>query len=338
MPAVAQTFPLYYLNRGRQRQGIINGSFDIWQRGTRFTLGPGVTYTADRFYYDNGGGTGTKQIELAFVNPDEPPAEENIANALVIVKSSISGETTNDMFGQKVPGVDYGAGKAVSVGMWLWTTDAEVIEDIIIEQNFGTGGTPSDSTFTVIATNVVLSGTPQWFEFTTILPSIVGKTLGTNNDDHINLFLRFGQNVDKVVYTTGWQLNVGTATLTFQRKSRGEELADCLLFFERQNVTGNLLPTPAMAWDSSHVWANLSYALKWRPPKKVALSEVPRFHYWKDGYAWRFTAQSWSYGDATETTINGEFTVEYDPRPEGSAYVWQTSPGSPVWIDISSEL
>ena len=338
MPAVAQTFPLYYLNRGRQRQGIINGSFDVWQRGTLFLLPVGVNYTADRFYYLNNGGSGTKRAEISYVNPGEPPSLENLANAIVLARTGISGEVDPDAFGQRIPGVDYGAGQAVSIGMWLWSDADEVVGALKVEQNFGTGGSPSVSTVTTVATNIQVGTEPTWFEFTLNMPSIVGKTLGDNGDDHIDVYLEFEVNDDILLYTTGWQVNVGTAVLPFQRKSRGEELADCLLFFERQNVAGNLLPSPLIAWDSSHVRANLTFTPKWRPPNKVALSAVLRFRFWKDGSGQYFKEQSWAYEVATETTIQGEFEVTNDPGPKGSVYVWEASPGTPVWIDISSEL
>lgn len=338
MPAVAQTFPAFYLNQGRQRQGIVNGSFDIWQRGTVFTLTSGNNYTADRFYYYHAGGAGTKRAELAYVQADEAPAEKNIANAIVITRIGVSGEIDNDEFGQKIPGVDYGAGQAVSIGMYLWSDAPEVIGRLVVEQRFGTGGSPSVTTRTEFASSIQVTATPQFYEFTGILPSIVGKTLGTDGDDHLAVFLEFDLNDDIRLYTTGWQVNIGTAVLPFQRKTRGEEFADCLLFFERQNVAGNFLPTPVMAWDSTHVFTNLTFAPKWRPPNKVALSEISRFRYWKDDYGNSFVSVGWLYAEATETTIQARFKVEDDPGPICSVYLWSGTSGSPVWIDISSEL
>ena len=338
MPAVAQTFPAFYLNQGRQRQGIVNGSFDIWQRGTLFTLTTGTNYTADRFNYYHAGGAGTKRAELAYVNPGEAPAERNISNAIVLTRIGVSGEIDNDEFGQKIPGVDYGAGQAVSIGMYLWSDADEVIGSLVAEQRFGTGGTPSASTGTTYATNIQVTTTPTFYEFTAILPSIAGKTLGTNGDDHLAVFLEFNLNDDILLYTTGWQVNVGTAVLPFQRKSRGEELADCLLFFERLSVAGNFMTSPAMAWDATHVWANLSFTPKFRPPVNAKLSLISRFGYWKDGFSRSFSGESWEYSEATESTIQGQFTVSYDPGTRGLPYVWAATSGTPVWIDISSEL
>lgn len=338
MPAIAQTFPLFFLNQDRYRQNVINGGFDIWQRGRSFTVWAGEYYTADRFVGTSGDTVHPMYVEHYSLPVDNSVRAYGIKNAMRIYRTNATAGTFNPSILTKIPGAEYGAGDSVSFGMWMWADAPLTLDRIGLNREYGSGGTPSAKEYYSFATAVTIGTTPTFYEFSLNLGSIVGKTFGTDGNDCLEIVLWFPKNTLFNCYTTGWQMNTGARCLPYQPKTESQELAACLLFFERQNVAGNFLPSPAMAWDSSHVWANLTFTPKWRPPNNVALSIVPRFQYWKDGYARSFSAESWAYADATETTIQGQFEVNYDPGPKGSVYVWQASAGSPVWIDISSEL
>ena len=59
---------------------------------------------------------------------------------------------------------------------------------VALQQSFGTGGSPSTA---VNASSVTVSLTGSWepFAATIAVPSIAGKTIGTNGDDHLKLDL-----------------------------------------------------------------------------------------------------------------------------------------------------
>ena len=117
-----------------------------------------------------------------------------------------------------------------------------------------------------------------------------------------------------------------------------DELANCLLFFERLNTEGNLMPWPVMAWDTTHVWGNIQFSQKFRPPHTISTSAISNFGYWKDGYARSFDSVVWDYADARITTIQGKFVVSYDPGTRGTPYVWNSADAPEGYIDIDCEL
>lgn len=83
-----------------------------------------------------------------------------------------------------------------------------------IDQNFGSGGTPSATVSTLIG---VYSLTPTWTVYKTVftIPTIGGMTIGTNGDDFIQL--KFGLQTNSINNTniTNVQILVGENTVPF---------------------------------------------------------------------------------------------------------------------------
>lgn len=107
---------------------------------------------------------------------------------------------------------------------------------IIAQQFFGTGGTPSATV------NTILLNFPALTEFssasiTTVLPSTAGKTLGTNGDDALNIIFRMPLNQISNVGGTNFQLVHGTILPDMEHQSDS---------YIRALVLGNDLPIPAV--------------------------------------------------------------------------------------------
>jgi hypothetical protein len=90
--------------------------------------------------------------------------------------------------GQRVEDVRTFAGQRVTLSFWARSTAGAQPLGYALFQNFGTGGSPSSM---AQATQVTGSGpyTPsaswQRYSYTFDLPSISGKTIGTNNDSYL---------------------------------------------------------------------------------------------------------------------------------------------------------
>ncbi len=162
------------------RNKIINPNFDVWQRG----IGPFTTgYCADRWHVVFGTGASTSISRANFVPTDSVPfVEKYCLNWARTVAGSAS-----SFLGQKIEGVRTLAGKKVTLTLWA-SANAAITLRPYLQQNFGTGGSPSAIVWNSPTSNpqtlaLVGDGVTRKFSFTLDLPKITNKTLGTNNDD-----------------------------------------------------------------------------------------------------------------------------------------------------------
>jgi hypothetical protein len=217
---------------------IINGAFDIWQRGTSFT---GITtqqYTADRWEFVPSGATVT--ITRESFTPDE-------LNADVFGESSFylkyNSTTSNDfqLLEQKIEDVRTLAGQTFTASFWAKGVNpsSPAILEVRIGQNFGSGGSAVVNAITPRPTL-----TEQWqkFTFTGTMPSIQGKTLGSNN----HVFFRFIQvasqsTVPWEISIWGVQLEAGPVATPFKRNANSlqGELAACQRYYYRTSASAS---------------------------------------------------------------------------------------------------
>nr|BAE72670.1 deduced tail fiber protein [Xanthomonas phage OP1h2] len=156
--------------------------------------------------------------------------------------------------GQKIEGVHTLAGGKATLSVWLRSTVAGKRLGVRIYQSFGTGGSPSAAVSTIITpTPLTLSTNFQKYTLTFDVPSVSGKTLGTNNNDY--LYLVFDITGD--AYGTALsgqtaqiefafpQLEKGSVATDFEFRSPGVEKALCEWYLKagvvalRGNGTGS---------------------------------------------------------------------------------------------------
>jgi hypothetical protein len=210
---------------------IINGAFDVWQRGTSFANPANFSYFADRFYSvsNNSGGTVTLSRQT-FTGTDIP-----VAGAQYYFRSvgaSPTGAAYN-VFGQRIENVQTFAGQTVTISFYAKAdTPRNVTPNLY--QNFGSGGSTEVQT-----TGSAISLTTSWARYsqTFTVPSISGKTIGTSS------FLAFEisqpVNVSHTLEYYGVQLEAGSVATSFQTATgtiQGE-LAACQRYFIR--IGGN---------------------------------------------------------------------------------------------------
>jgi hypothetical protein len=231
----------YTENYAAGKNKIINGDMNIWQRGTSFTPAPAsVVYTADRFY--NVVASGTTVSRQAFTAGTAPVAGYE---GQFYMNQTITANNQNYETGQRIENARTFAGQTVTLSFWARSTVGAQPLNIKVMQNFGTGGSPSAS---VNATYVSGSGTPytptsswQRFTFTLTVPSVSGKTFGTNNDSY--LYVMLWQYTTTATNTSidiwGVQLEAGSVATAFQTATgtlQGE-LAACQRYYYRLTPT-----------------------------------------------------------------------------------------------------
>lgn len=248
--------------RGMHGQAIINGNFDVWQRGASFSKPWHLTFLADRWrvvnaYFEEPALTVSKQELL----PGDVPYSSSF------LRINVSGPGNNfNANGYAEHGIrqdiENGTrflcrdGKGVTLSFYARSNIPNKKIAAYAFQNYGTGGspTPQENVF-----GKVFTLTPQWKRYTVVLTTytLEGKTFGTNNDDALIIMIDelwgastgwfFGTNVEENYSAAGSidiaqvVVNVGKFPTMFAPKSISDELLACQRYFQIRS-TNNVNP------------------------------------------------------------------------------------------------
>ena len=238
--SAAGNFNITSINNGPlagMRNAIINGNFDIWQRGTSFTA---LEYGADRWVHARIGTTQTATRQSFTVGQTAVPNEPTYFCRTVVTSVAGAGNFCNLI--QRIEDVRSFAGQQVTISFWA---KADATKNIAVDlvQYFGTGGSPSASVDSIGSTKVSIGTTFQKVTITTTLPSISGKTLGSNNDHSLILSIffdagsDFNARTDSLGQQSGTfeiaqvQVEPGPVATPFERRPIGTELALCQRYY-----------------------------------------------------------------------------------------------------------
>jgi hypothetical protein len=223
---------------------IINGAFDFWQRGTSYTLDE--YGSADRWLQYRNGGTVT-QSRQAFAAGDTLGSN----NPTYFMRQTVSGQSTAGNFafvGQRIESVRSYAGQTITVLGWARRSSGSGNMVVACGQGFGTGGSPSAN---VDITPQTITLTSSWAPFaaTFAVPSISGKTLGTNGNDNITVLFWTSAGSDYNASTNSlgiqtigvdlWGIHIKQGTHTtsavdlYRQPELGPELARCQRYYEK---------------------------------------------------------------------------------------------------------
>lgn len=313
------------------RNKILNGDFSIWQRGTSFSSSG---YTADRWKW--AGGTGT--ISRQQFTPGSAPVAGY--EGQYYLNWTITGNSQNYELQQNIENVRTFAGQTVTLSFWARSTAGAQTQNAYIYQNFGTGGSPSSMVEAGAATYTPTS-TWQRFSFTYTMPSIEGKTLGTNNDHYV--WVRIAQMTTTATNTSldiwGVQLEAGNQATPFHTATPNQqtELAACQRYYYRETKpsTGSSLIGPAYARTASISFVTWTFPVTMRSIPTLAFSNNTQ----------DFNLQI-AGGDATFNTLSGSSiasTTRASLRADAGSYtIGQAGVlgfnNTNAWIEASSEL
>ena len=217
---------------------IINGNFDIWQRGTVANLGNGGTmvFGPDRWKaWSNGTGmVGTISRQTFALGQTDVPSNPTYFCRVDITTPAIS--QSYNVVAQFIESALTFAGQPVAISFWAKASADINLPGIELQQHFGSGGAPSAMTDNILVTN--LSLTPVWQKFTyiTTLASIAGKSLGTNNDSALILQLGLPVNAMSTVDIAQVQVEAGNVVTEFEQRHIAEELALCQRYYEKSYI------------------------------------------------------------------------------------------------------
>jgi hypothetical protein len=221
----------YTANFAAGKNKIINGDFGIWQRGTSFTNPTSGTYTCDRFYQEFNGTGATRTISQQTFSPGTAPVLGYEGTYFYRYAVSVAGTgNTYQAFYQKIEDVRIFANQTVTISFWAKASGNVSINPIEVYQDFGTGG----SAGAYATTTGSYSVTTSWQRFTTTfsMPSISGKTVGTNSSVRIGFYMPSASTIQFDMW--GIQFEAGPVVTAFQTATgtlQGE-LAACQRYYQ----------------------------------------------------------------------------------------------------------
>ena len=266
------------------RNLIINGAMQVAQRGTssssQTTTG---YYTVDRFQY----GISTSGTHTLEQSNDGPVGFTNSAK-ISCTTADTSLDTNSELFivqkieAQNLQHLNYGSADAVDLTLSLWVksnkTGTYAIEifqaddnrtcgfELVVDQ---TGW--KQYTFTIPGDTTGVIDNDNGIGFWIFLWMVSGteKTSGTftNGSWEANVvsnrlpsgLVNFADSNTNALWTTGWQLEVGSVATPFEHRSYGDELVKCQRYYQQITVGGGNNIQEGISWNSTSAVATLYY-------------------------------------------------------------------------------
>jgi hypothetical protein len=209
-----------------QGNAIINGAFDIWQRGTTFNTGG---FNADRWQAFPSGTTTFSFSRQGFGGGLQLPNYGEAQFYLRYAVTSASGATFNSLV-NRIEDVRTFAGQTVTLSYWARATSGTHTITNRLTQNFGSGGSGG---VTVTGSTHTLTSVFQRFTSTMTLPTMSGKTVGAGN--YLQVEFNFPLNTAFEIDVAGVQLEAGSVATPFRRNANSlqGELAACQRYYFR---------------------------------------------------------------------------------------------------------
>ncbi len=310
------------------RNRIINGGFDIWQRGTSQTTSD--YGSSDRWKHLHTGSTKTASRQTFTLGQTDVPGNPKYYQRTVV--SSVAGSGNYVLMAQFIESVYTFAGQQATLSFYA---KADAAKNIAIEfgQSFGSGGSPSASIDGISVTTIALTAAWTKYTVTLTLPSISGKTLGSGNDFlRVYFWFEAGSTLDSRTNSLGQQsgtfdiaqvqLEPGSIATPFEFRPYGTELALCQRYYEviPLNQIPALYKTAGTAF--RHLGRIAFKATKRTTPSTIDI--IGGSAYWADGV--------WIYSETSSTGFNFRGITTDAFGVEQSRQAGGATPTDNLWV------
>ena len=324
-PAYSHTF----------RNKIINGNFDIWQRGTSQTHGGGGYGCVDR--WRPGRSNSTIEVYQQSFNLGQTEVPGNPKYYVREVVTSVSGSGSQAILQHRIEDVSTLSGKTATLSFWAKADETKNIATDFF-QNFGTGGTPSSTVYGIGSTTHNL--TTSWQKFTTTfsIPSMSGKIIGTDRNHFagINFWLEAGSDWDDRTNSLGQQsgtfdiaqvqLEEGPVATPFEQRPYDLELSLCQRYYQQ-------LWLSCISRDynrRAHIFHSLTPNMRKKPTAKVYSGRpeqtLNKVSYYSSGAEVAVESISYWQPEIAGVTEGVPIVISYVQCPSGSTFSTQ-----PLW-------
>lgn len=262
---------------GVLQANVLNGHFALWQRATSITA---AGYAADRWMMGKSGGTVTFSRQSVAMGELFGPNSPLYHARLEVTGQSAVGDY--GVLAQRVEGVRTHNGQTVTVLGYARRVSGAGNIAIDLSQVFGTGGAPS-AQVNVTPVQVALSTIWTPFAATFLIPSVSGKTLGSNGDSYLQLafWASAGSNWNARTGSLGiqtlgvdlWGINIRRGTLPatyaalYVPPSTPANERECFRFYETIDVKAGVTST-----SGNTVWMRQNFLVPKRAAPVMAVS------------------------------------------------------------------
>lgn len=170
------------------RNKVINGDFEVAKRSTSVVAGAGFKYVTDRWARVGAGSTLAYAQQEFAAGITTPPGNPRYYGRFTV--ASVAGATNYAAIYHAMEDVRTLSGKTVTVTFYA-KADASKNIGFELYQWFGLGGSPSSAITGIGAQQCALTTSWQRFDILVAVPSISGKTRGTDGNDHLELVFWF---------------------------------------------------------------------------------------------------------------------------------------------------
>lgn len=315
------------------RNNIINGGFNVWQRGTSISGAAHNTYTADQWINinDNIGNINISQIDIA---------SQGIGLRYAARVEKTTGASNRFVFINLSEGALNYVGKQVTLSFWLRKGSALTSG---ITATIGTRvnkyGTVYDYGDFGILNSQINTSTFTKFSTTFTITSATANASANLFELEFTAIQAGGTGVYFEV--AGVQLEVGSSATPFENRHYGAELALCQRYYYRQyaNANGggyNMLAEQGMAGSTTNAWFSVKFP--------VVMRTAPSLEY-NTTYS-VYALQQWSAtiaisaitGDV-QTMDRGVFYVTASGLTQYRPYSFISAPGTTgAYLGWSSEI
>lgn len=233
------------VNLSQSPNAIINGAFDINQRG--FSSGTATSYGFDR-WVNNTDGVGATFTAQTFTAGTAPVSGYEGQNFLQVATTGQTASGTYTIFTNRIENVRTFAGQTVTVSFWAKAASGTPKIAVELEQFFGSGGSSAVDT---AGGAITISSSWARYSATIAVPSISGKTIGTGSYLELNLWTSAGSTYSAsrassigiqtaTIAIWGVQLEAGSVATPFRRNASSfqGELAACQRYAQLLGASG----------------------------------------------------------------------------------------------------
>lgn len=208
-----------------RRNLIINGSLDIWQRGTTVNS---VSFS------NNGADRWTSHATIDATRQEFTPGQTDVpGEPRYYARHTAVGTAMG--FSQKIEDVRTCAGQYVTLSFWAKASEP-CTGDVLFRQRFGTGG--SSTVFDDYSSRLDFDTYWRYYTWTHKFDSVSGKTLGVDSEGRTDNFAEVSIYVPatgagEYLDFTRVQVELGKVATPFEIRPIGEEISLCKRYYEK---------------------------------------------------------------------------------------------------------